>query len=223
MSSRYGTTPCVSCGKPIKVDAAKCWFCGSVFDTEPCTYCDRPIKRGSSHCQFCARPVPRPDNYSSRFADREDDPRPLDDHLATAPGVRVASDDDRREDSLPPSSFRECPRCGEVISRAAVDCKYCGALVSRRLEQRDWGGGGSHRPHRGGMILSMALMSYFVCTPLAIVALVMAILDIREMRAGRMDPNGEGVTWLGLVLAVFPTAILVILLGFLGLALLDGR
>ena len=69
----------------------------------------------------------------------------------------------------------------------------------------------------------MAVLSYFVCTPLAIVALVMAILDIREMRAGRMDPNGEGATWIGLVLAVIPTAVLVILLGFLVLALLEGR
>src|SRR5690606_24369016 len=61
-------------------------------------------------------------------------------------------------------------------------------------------------PHRGGMILAFGLCSWMVCFIFGIFAWTMAKHDLAELKAGRMDPTGEGLTtagyWLGMISVV---------------------
>lgn len=58
-------------------------------------------------------------------------------------------------------------------------------------------------PHRGTLILVMGLLSWFCCCGFGIVAWVMGSQDIKQMEAGRMDPNGLALTkagyWIGII------------------------
>lgn len=69
-------------------------------------------------------------------------------------------------------------------------------------------------PHRGGVILTLGILSLLICGPLGIAAWVMGNNDLAEIRGGRMDPEGEGTTQAGRICGMIAT----ILMG-LGLAL----
>lgn len=82
------------------------------------------------------------------------------------------------------------------------------------------------RPHRGVMILVFGILGIVFCVIFGIVAWVMGNGDLREMDAGRMDPEGRGLTQagkicgiVGVVLALLGIVlwILMMILGF-GLA-----
>lgn len=68
------------------------------------------------------------------------------------------------------------------------------------------------KPHRGGMILTFGIIG-FVCGPLALVfgpmAWVMGGNDLREIREGRMDPEGEGLTRAGQICGMIVTILVV--------------
>ena len=49
-------------------------------------------------------------------------------------------------------------------------------------------------PHRGVLILVLGILSLTVCGILAPFAWVMGNTDLEKMRAGQMDPSGEGLT-----------------------------
>jgi hypothetical protein len=61
--------------------------------------------------------------------------------------------------------------------------------TGRRRRRRDM------RPHRGTLILILGILS-FVCLGFVFgpMAWIMGNNDLKEMRAGRMDPEGEGLT-----------------------------
>jgi hypothetical protein len=63
--------------------------------------------------------------------------------------------------------------------------------------------GGYMAPHRGGLILALGLIGFFVSCPIvSLMAWVMGSHDLNEMRAGRMDRRGEGMTQAGQVLGL---------------------
>lgn len=79
------------------------------------------------------------------------------------------------------------------------------------------------RPHRGVMILVFGILGIVLCVIFGIVAWVMGNGDLREMDAGRMDPEGRGLTqagkicgMIGVILAVVAIAIWVLLVVVLG-------
>jgi hypothetical protein len=71
-------------------------------------------------------------------------------------------------------------------------------------------------PHRGGMILTLGilgLVSVFVCCLgllLSPFAWIMGNQDLAEIRAGRMDPEGEGMTQAGRICGIIGTIILIL-------------
>jgi len=68
-------------------------------------------------------------------------------------------------------------------------------------------------PHRGGLILVLGLIGFAVSCPIfSLMAWVMGSHDLSEMRAGRMDRSGEGLTQAGQVLGMI-LSLLWILLG----------
>lgn len=58
------------------------------------------------------------------------------------------------------------------------------------------------RPHRGGLILALGVLGVVTCQLLGIMAWIMGSDDLKEIRAGRMDPSGEGLTQAGTVLGM---------------------
>ena len=61
-------------------------------------------------------------------------------------------------------------------------------------------------PHRGGMILAFGILGWvFTCPVFAVMAWVMGTSDLREMRSGRMDSSGMGLTQAGHVLGMIYT------------------
>jgi ribosomal protein S27E len=72
------------------------------------------------------------------------------------------------------------------------------------------------RPHRGGLVLTFGIIGILCCVPLGIAAWVMGASDLAEIRAGRMDPSGEGITRVGMILGIVAVgfAILWVLLNF---------
>ena len=58
------------------------------------------------------------------------------------------------------------------------------------------------RPHRGGMILAFGIVGILCCMPFGIAAWVMGASDLSEIRAGRMDPGGESMTRVGMILGI---------------------
>jgi hypothetical protein len=79
----------------------------------------------------------------------------------------------------------------------------------------------SLRPHRGVLILVFGILGLVLCFPFGIAAWLMGNGDLNEIRSGRMDPEGEGLTQAGRICGIVATALalLVMLLFFLGLAL----
>jgi len=70
-------------------------------------------------------------------------------------------------------------------------------------------------PHRGGMILTFGIIGIvgpWLCTPLcffSIAAWIMGHIDLKEIKEGRMDPQGEGLTRAGWVLGIIGTLLII--------------
>jgi hypothetical protein len=70
------------------------------------------------------------------------------------------------------------------------------------------------KPHRGGLIVTCAVIGLFVCAPVCIAAWSMASNDLREMDAGLMDPGGRSQTSLGLSVARIGTLLWIVGIAF---------
>jgi len=82
------------------------------------------------------------------------------------------------------------------------------------------------QPHRGGLILAFGILAWMTCFLFGVAAWAMGVEDLRAMRAGEMDPSGEGLTRAGMILGAISVVLtLVLLLGmiaFAGLAVALG-
>lgn len=65
-------------------------------------------------------------------------------------------------------------------------------------------------PHRGWLILTLGVLSVFVCMMMGPIAWIMGNMDLREMHAGRMDPSGESPTRVGQVCGIVTTLIMIL-------------
>ena len=63
------------------------------------------------------------------------------------------------------------------------------------------------RPHRGVLILVFGILGLVLCFPFGIAAWIMGNGDLQEMRAGRMDPTGQGLTQAGRICGIVATAL----------------
>jgi hypothetical protein len=66
------------------------------------------------------------------------------------------------------------------------------------------------RPHRGGLILTLGILSLVCCGPLGIVSLIMGSMDLGAMQRGEMDRSGQGMTRAGQILGIVAVAWMVI-------------
>jgi len=65
-------------------------------------------------------------------------------------------------------------------------------------------------PHRGTLILVLGILSLVVCALLGPVAWIMGNADLKEMKAGRMDPSGEGSTNAGKICGMIATILIAV-------------
>jgi hypothetical protein len=70
-------------------------------------------------------------------------------------------------------------------------------------------------PHRGGVIIALALVSWVTgCFFLGIAAWIMGASDLKQMRAGTMDRSGEGLTQAGMIIGAIHTVLGILFIGF---------
>ncbi len=208
--SASATRACPNCAKPLRPDAANCWFCGRVFDLIRCVECGSPNRTGSPACQICGEQLP------------------------AVPLLVVKSDNPpvaQRADE------QDCPDCRRVVPLSAVQCKHCGAeLDSPTRQQAAKWPGATIRRSRGGSIIAAAVLSYPFMIPgigftigwinfkvlayllvgfgflavgltLCTTGVVIAFLDLKGMRTGRVNPTGRTATLVGGWLSGFTVAL----------------
>jgi hypothetical protein len=66
------------------------------------------------------------------------------------------------------------------------------------------------RPHRGVLILIFGILGLVICFPFGIAAWIMGNNDLNEIRGGRMDPAGEGLTQAGRICGIVATALAIL-------------
>jgi len=82
-------------------------------------------------------------------------------------------------------------------------------------------------PHRGALILILGILGWvFTCPIFSVMAWMMGSSDLREMRAGRMDSSGMGLTQaghiLGIIYSLLWVAVFVIIIFMFVLAVVAG-
>lgn len=118
------------------------------------------------------------------------------------------------EQDNPPSTGASdvltCPACGYDFPEHLDDCPRCAVKHDktsplhlthheRQLLRKDY----VREPHRASSILALAILSLFCCgLVFGSIAVSMAIKDLRTMHAGEMDPSGEAVTVIALVIGI---------------------
>ena len=215
---------CPECQRKLRVPTdligkqVKCPTCGHTFTADPNTQAPPPPPAAVEEKQ-----KPTRTSKVSRDEKDEDD----DDEDRSRRGAPAPRRDDDEEDDDRPRRRR---------SRSSRDDDDDDDDRGRR--RRDF------VPHRGGAVLTMGILglvlSFFQVVPvaglvLAIMAWSMGSTDLAEMRAGRMDPEGEGQTnagrVCGIVAVVLHILVIVVVggiffcmcLGGLGAALGRGR
>jgi hypothetical protein len=81
-------------------------------------------------------------------------------------------------------------------------------------------------PHRGGLILTLGILSLVICGPLGIFAWIMGNNDLAAMRIGEMDPRGEGSTQAGRICGIIACCIMLascLIYMVFGMAMLGAR
>ncbi len=77
--------------------------------------------------------------------------------------------------------------------------------------------------HRGGLILALGIISWAVSCPIfGICAWVMGSSDLREMRAGRMDATGAGLTQAGQIIGMLHAMLTIVVIVIFVFVLLLG-
>lgn len=89
-----------------------------------------------------------------------------------------------------------------------------GATQGNMLPPGGVGGRAYQTAHRGALVLTMGIISIFCNAAMipGILAWVLGRADLREMDAGRMDPEGRGATTAGMIIGIIMT-----ILGIIGI------
>lgn len=77
-------------------------------------------------------------------------------------------------------------------------------------------------PHRGGLILVLAILGWAICPVLGPFAWAMGSGDLRQMQAGQMDPSGQGLTQAGMILGIIQTILMLVGVFFMCIGGLAG-
>jgi hypothetical protein len=207
------TLECPSCGRALRVPnellgkAVCCPECRTTFTGPPEPAAPAPPPEPA------ASPAPGVGPLPNLSLDEPGPPAP-ETALVTACAPALAAEGAGVE-------TRPCPYCGERIGRHDERCRHCGEDLAEE-EERPWDRPYRRpvrrdcEPHRGSLILVFGILSLVVlaCGGLGIIGLPFAILawvlgnqDLEKMRAGTMDPEGQGLTQAGRICGIVGTII----------------
>jgi hypothetical protein len=100
--------------------------------------------------------------------------------------------------------------CSELFPDERPAAPIRGGAQNPGLHRAGSRGRGRLEPHRGGAILVLGILGVVFCQICSIIAWVMGNTDMAKIRAGRMDPSGEGLTQAGRILGIVGTVLLLI-------------
>lgn len=66
------------------------------------------------------------------------------------------------------------------------------------------------KPHRGGTILALGIIGIVLCFITGIIAWVMGNNDLKEIKQGLRDPEGESLTKAGMICGIIGTVLAVL-------------
>ena len=115
---------------------------------------------------------------------------------------------------LSPRSQSAQPSGGTYVSG------YPRSTYSQPHRAGGYGGGRHVQPHRGGLILTFAILGWAMCPIFSVVAWTMGTTDMQLMRRGMMDNSGLGITQAGQILGMIHTILSGFALGFFFLMML---
>jgi hypothetical protein len=122
----------------------------------------------------------------------------------------------------------KCPTCGATFlpNGGAAPAPELAAAPAEAAGQPPQGAGqdlgyapvrpAAYAPHRGMMILIFGILGLVVCNIFAPIAWILGNGDMKEIRAGRMDPEGESLTNVGRILGIVGTILTVLSLCVVG-------
>jgi predicted Zn finger-like uncharacterized protein len=194
---------CPSCGGKLRVSdelcgqRVRCPSCGHTFDAAPAA---APGPIGAMELKLSLDDDP-PSPSSA--------PPPAEPPKRTAP-PRLADEHD---------DLKTCPVCGKHVHRDSTRCFSCGERFDdgppdedvpsfrRRGPRRD------AEPDRGAAVLALGIISLaclvISCVPvgavLGLIAWMMGRTDLRKMKRGDMDANGQGITQAGWICGIIGT------------------
>jgi hypothetical protein len=126
-----------------------------------------------------------------------------------APPPRLADADD---------DLKACPACGKSIHHDARQCPHCDEDLSDHRPRSPFRRRDAVRrdaePHRSGTVLTLGIISLvgtvfcpLVGLAMGLAAWVMGQSDLRKIRAGQMDRDGESTTQSGWVCGIIGTCL----------------
>ena len=65
-------------------------------------------------------------------------------------------------------------------------------------------------PHRGVLLLVLGILSLVICQLIGPVAWIMGKGDLEKIDAGRMDPEGRGLTQAGMIIGIVSTVLMIL-------------
>ena len=191
-----------------------------------CTGCQRQLRVSDEHagklarCPACHAITKIPDAPEIPLA------QPLDTHSGSHEVQYSDSDWLLRT----PEGRTYGPISHDELNRWQAEGRITADCFVRRQTDRDWHGAqvvfpalGSPSPaapptarlrytaeHRGGLILALGIFGWMMCPIFGVMAWVMGNADLREIREGRMDPSGAGMTYAGQLLGMIQAMIFII-------------
>lgn len=107
---------------------------------------------------------------------------------------------------LPANSSSESPFAGQPTITRTEENPYASPSTADRISR-------GYRPHRGGMILTLGILGFACCQLFSVAAWVMGHADMKEIKAGRMDPEGRGLTQAGMIIGIIGTVLMILITG----------
>jgi hypothetical protein len=174
-------------------------------------------------CPSCARPLRVPDSLPGQAVKCPSCEATFDAVEAPPPADAIREPADapvRRRESAPPRDPDLAPRPRPRLDDQYDDDDYDeddDDFEYRRRRRRPY-----RAAHRGGLILTLGILSLVFCL-LAIVCIpvggfigiapwVMGVSDLRRMKEGSMDDDGRGSTKTGMIMGIVATSLNALLL-----------
>jgi predicted Zn finger-like uncharacterized protein len=117
--------------------------------------------------------------------------------------------------------LKTCPECGKHVHRDSSRCSSCGERLDGRRDEPDVssfrrrGPRRDAEPDRGATVLALGIISLacmaISCMPigaiLGLMAWIMGQNDLRKMKRGDMDSNGQSMTQAGWICGILGTVL----------------